>query len=348
MDLLRIIYLTANTLAVIAMLGTASIIVAHLVWARRDRKFRDERLRLSQDISRYLQSSEGGEGIVERMRRNPALAASLLAELIELIAGGQRERVLGLARAANVDRWLMKELTARKAVRRLSATEALGIFATPEAIVALGAALDDPDPDVQIAAALALANADAAPPPALLVRKLRTQRPYRPFMLRRLFTKLAPGHIDDMLEVALGHAASPLVRPYAIEAIGASGRLDMADRLTRLMSDPDPIIRATMLSAIAMLGHNPTPDVVAKALDDEAWEVRMQAILAARRLERSDLAPRIATLANDSAWWVRLRAREFLAATPGLEPAQAPSVVPEPDAQRALDRGPLVETQGAR
>jgi HEAT repeat protein len=341
MDLLRIIYLIANVLAAISMSGTILVIVVHIVRARRERRRQDERLRLSRDILRYLQNPVGDEAVVARMREDYGLAAGLVQELAELITGGQRLLLLTLARSADLDRWLIAELHAHRASRRLAAAEALGLFGSPAAVAALKHALDDRDNDVRIGAALALADLDALPPLATLMEKLALGRRYRPFMLRRLFATIVGKHLEELVAVAEGRLGAASARPYAIEAIGASGHLELADRLAALMSDADPTVRAAVLAAIATLGRSPVPDAVATGLADPASEVRAQAVLAARRLERFDLGARVAALANDDSWWVRLQASGCLAAfqEASVDRLRARGEVPAEETRRLAERG---------
>jgi HEAT repeat protein len=314
MDLLQFVYVLANTLAGIAILGAICVIGMRMVRGRNERRRKEQRSRLSRDIALSLQSADATDTTVGLMRRDRRLASELLQELAELISGGQRDQLIAQARAAGLERWLMNDLRSSKQERRLAAVETLGMFNSSEVIAALLGALEDRDPDVRISAALALVELDAAPPPPILVQKLNFKRQDRPLVLRRLFARIAPSHIDDMLAIAEGRLGTDVLRPFAIDAIGATGRLDLAERLAAIAGDADVTVRATVLRAIAALGRMPERDIVAAGLDDGAWEVRTQAIQAARRLDRLDLAPRIVELADDEVWWVRFRAGECLAA----------------------------------
>ncbi len=308
------IWYLAVSLAAAAIFGALVVIVARLLRMAMEARRNQQRRELLLELLTAIESNRAPPELIDKLRRHRWQAADLLAELAAIIRGASRERLFAVAREANLDVWLISQLKAWSRHKRRAAAELLGLFDQSEAIAALQEVLNDRDEDVRLTAALGLAERDQAPPIEILLSRLQAGTREHSLLLRRLFDSVAVKRPLDVLDVAEGRLGHPSLRPAAIDALGTSGRAELAGPIAAMARDPERNIRAAVLRALGALGLPTAGEVIAAGLRDEDWQVRVRAIDAARRLQLVDLVPDIAKLLDDEAWWVRFRAAEALAA----------------------------------
>jgi HEAT repeat protein len=337
---LELIILVATTFAGIALAGGLVTIVFCLVRNRIDAREQRQRSWLADGLRRVLETEIIPPSVVDAVGRNRQLAADLLDEMSDLVRSAGHGRVLHLARAAGLDRWLLGRLRSGNIEQRLAAASTLSLFDQPETIAALHDALHNREDEVRLAAALSLVDLGAAPPMTALVRLLVEERHQRSLILRVLFERLARRHWAEVFEVAAGRIGEPFLRPIAIRAIGVCGHGHLGEEITDFAHDLDPEVRAAAIEALGALGFAPGRDVIEVALRDAVPFVRVRAINAARRLQLTDLAPLVAKLSDDPNWWVQFRAGEALAALkgPGGRPRDIASARAKAPAQRKVRR----------
>ncbi len=308
------IWYLAVSLAGAAIVGALIVIVARLIRMAKDAHRSRRRGELLLELLAAIEAARTPPELIDKLRRHRRQAADLLAELSAIIRGASRERLFAVAREANLDVWLISQLKTWSRHKRRAAAELLGLFDEPGAIAALQEALKDTDDDVRLTAALGLAERDHAPPTEILLSRLQAGTQEHSLLLRRLFELIVIKRPHDVLAVAESRMGHPSLRPAAIDALGISGRAELADPIAAMAGDPERNVRASVLRALGALGHPAAAEVIAAGLRDEDWQVRVRAIDAARRIQLVDLVPGIAKLLDDEAWWVRFRAAETLAA----------------------------------
>ena len=314
MKLLMTIWYLAVSLAAAAIVVALVVIAARLIRMAMETRRKQRRGELLLELLTAIEADRTPPELIDELRRNRRQAADLLAELSAIIRGVSRERLFAVARDANLDVWLVSQLKAWSRHKRRAAAELLGLFDEPDATAALQEALKDTDEDVRLTAALGLAERNQEPPTEILLSRLQAGTREHSLLLRRLFELIVIERPDDVLAVAEGRIGHPSLRPAAIDALGASGRADLAGAIATMARDPERNVRASALRALGALGHPAAAEVIAEGLRDEDWQVRVRAIDAARRVRLVDLVPGIAKLLDDEAWWVRFRAAEALAA----------------------------------
>jgi HEAT repeat protein len=314
MDIFALIYVGGTALAAAAVTVVLLLILRRLLRMRWQIHIEAIRRGLLTGILAAIDSADPPATLIAGLRRHPAIARDLVAELSEIIRGDSRLRLVRLAREAGLDRWLQSQLRSRRAEARRLAAEQLRLFDDIETAVVLRDGLEDRDAEVRLNAALALAELGVAPPIDILVRRLEAGAQEHSLLLRRLFDRMVRWDANGVFAVACGQVGHPSLRPLAIEALGTTGWVEVAADLANLASDPDAGVRTAVLSALANLGHPAVGAIVGAGIDDSDWRVRAAAIDAARRIALFDLVPQIAARLEDEVWWVRFRAGVALAA----------------------------------
>jgi HEAT repeat protein len=242
----------------------------------------------------------------------PHVARDVFAELGEVIRGRSRERLVEIG--GGLAGWLQGQLAHGMPADRRLAAEVLRLFDNDATVAALHRALDDSEADVRLAAALALAELGHSPPLAVLVLRLHAGSREHSLLLRRLFRLIAAQQPTDVMRVAEGSLGPGELRPFAIDALAATGDGAWSGALRVLAFDPDPAVRTAAVTGLAALGQPDVADVLADVMNDPSWNVRAAAVDAARRLDLVELVPAIAQRLDDPVWWVAFRAADALAA----------------------------------
>jgi hypothetical protein len=332
----ELIVLVSTAFAAVALACGLAMILYCFVRNRLDEREGRWRSLLLTGFAGVLQTGAIPPALVDATRHHRRLAADVLDEMFDTLRSAGHTRLQELARAAELDRWLIGRLRSGNIELRLSAATTLSLFDRPETIAALTQTLQALDDEVSLAAALSLVDLGAAPPMTTMVRLLFEKRQQRSLRLRILFERIAGRSRDEVFEVAAGRVGEPFLRPIAIRALGVSGHAEDGERIVGFAGDPDPEVRAAAIEAIGALGYAPGRDAVASGLSDAVAFVRVRAVNAARRLELADLAPLVATLQDDANWWVQFRAREAFVALGGHKGRRSRSI---PAARRKTPAG---------
>ncbi|WP_158611020.1 HEAT repeat domain-containing protein [Aurantiacibacter spongiae] len=287
-------------LACLLALIVARLFSTHSADARREAR---------REILPLLLEDGGYAGQLRGMELD--VATALTMELAEMTAGSERSAMLARASALGVPGHLERQMHSRSAQTRLTAVETLALF--DECGRQARAALDDDNADVRLGAALAIARRDDAPPPAVMVEKLRVGSEERSLLLVSLMSDLAerdPGAVAAILfekdmpydaKVAATDALSRTGSEYApllaTMAAAASGESDLQPRIFR---------------ALGRTGHPAGRASILEGLHSDEWPVRASASEAAGRAVLVDAAERLGELLGDENWWVRFRAGEAL------------------------------------
>jgi len=312
MLLLILVYALAVGLVAIAVIAAVVLFVFRLfrsqLDARRDR-IRDSLVR---QMLVALEMPEPPNDLVAALKAHPRVAEDVLGELVELIRGVSRERMIAIAQAAELDVWLRSRLRSNWRAERRTAVEVMRLFSDPATIAALHSALDDRAEDIRLTAALSLADLGQMPKLRDLLLRLRIETTERSLLLRRIFFHALRDNIDDVQAVANGSLGVPSFRPYAVEALGLGGQLQLIPFLLSLVGDPDPNVRVAVMRALGSLAYPGAAPYLEAALEDASWEVRAEAVEAVRRTELVSLVPKLVQRLDDDVWWVRYRAGEAL------------------------------------
>jgi HEAT repeat protein len=313
MNLLMATWYLAVSLAAVAIVGAFIIIVARLIRMAIETRNNRWRAALLAELLAGIEVDRAPLELINSLQQHRRQAIELLVELTAIIRGATRERLLAVYKQANLNIWLAWRLRAWSRRERRVAAELLGLFDDPSTTAALQEALKDRDEDVRLTAALGLAERQEALPMNILLDRLQAGTREHSLLLRRMFELIALKRPGDVLEVAEGRVGHPSLRPTAIDALGNSGRAELAEAIAAMAQDPERNIRASVLRALGVLGHPASAKAIAAGLRDANWEVRVRAIDAVRRVQLVDLVPVVAELLDDEAWWVRFRAAEALA-----------------------------------
>lgn len=191
--------------------------------------------------------------------------------LLGKIRGEARQALVSVFEQRGAIDAARRELTARSAVRRARAAEALGNLGRADCVPALCALLEDPDPDVRVVVARALgriAEPEAAGP---LLDTLASDKPVPPQPVAHALIQIGPNGGPAVLS-ALGHPV-PLVRVTALDVLGLIGVSGAAGPAAGVLAgDPALEVRIAAAAALGKIGRRPAlaPLMAAVAADQPA------------------------------------------------------------------------------
>ena len=303
---LWLVSLVLSAIAIVIMLG---LIVARWVHGRTVAHRNSERSRLVP----LLLGTEPLSSEVVKEGRAGAILTDLSLELIELVRGEERERLVDRATQLGVPEVLGQRLVRGTTASRIAAAEALVHFHDDNSVQSLRAALDDRSPDVRLASAFALASLDAAPA-RLIIDKLGLGVRENSMLGLGLFKQLARTRPDEIREL-IAAPVPPQIKAAAIEAISSTGDYSLVPVLAQLAlaADPDAPELPGYLRALGRFAHPAGAEAIRRGLSSPTWFVRSAAAEAAGRVHLMEAAMDLTKLLSDDAWWVRFRAGEALA-----------------------------------
>jgi HEAT repeat protein len=293
----------------------ASLIVARLVRERSDRTRAADREAV---IAAYMAIMSGAGDATARLKpyqRRARLLAETLLELLALVRGAERDRLVSGLQGLHIDDRFRSRLSQGSQIGRLAAAEALEVFPGADTRRALSRLYRSVrDPELRIAAIRGLIEIGAAPSIDTVLRNLehrdQADSPLYGPVLRRLVAD-AP---DDALTAFGRTDFTPPACAALADALGASGDYRAVGLLMLHVSAPNPLVRAASVRALGMLGHPAAEVAITSAFLDRQWEVRSEACEAAGRIGVAKLVPLLVDRLADEEWWVRFRAAEALAA----------------------------------
>ena len=293
---------------VLCVIGAVALLVLLLARARANRSAAS----WTQARAAILPQLLDGPDQPQRLRGTELEVATMLtSELAEMTAGSERAAMLERASAMGVPALLEARLLSRSAQTRLSAVETLSLF--PQYGKRVERVLDDPNPDVRLGAALALAQRDDAPPPSLIVEKLRIGCEERSLLLVSMMRDLAEHDAGAVAGLLFEKDVPYEAKVAATDALAIVGPR-YAPLLAYMASDSagESDLQPRIYRALGRLGHPSGRDTILNGLKSEEWPVRASAAEAAGKSGLAEAADTLGELLADENWWVRFRAGEAL------------------------------------
>ncbi len=346
-----VIWTTSLVLAAGALAWMLWLILARLFRERAEvSRMRDRRL--IQQV--YLDIMNGSDDAVVRLRGlrgRAALMAEALLEVIGMVRGRERDRLISALKAATIDELFREQLFRGRAAERIAAAEALSIFAGDETTIALRRALTvAPSGELRVSLMRALLDVGTPPPIGLVLKDLKGRKATESLLYLPLIRALVAADPMSGLHAFGDEAVSPDARAILAEALGASGDFRALEPLLMAGRAPDVELRIAALRGLTVLGHPAAEPCVMQGLSDDVWMIRAAACEAAGRIGLRMAAHRLAELLGDPTWWVRFRAGEALAAmgVAGVEQLRTVAVAGDELSRRTAsmalaERGLVVE-----
>ncbi len=305
------LWLTSLLLSGAALLIMVALIVGRWIGSGRQRARLAERQRLLP----LLLTSGGQDDALDRSKLSSNLLADLATELIQLVRGEDRNKLVAAAVRAGVPRRLLLRLRSRSSRVRVGAAEALAEFRFHETKDALVGALRDGNEDVRLAAAMSLAAMREAPSAEQLVESLGIGRSESSLLTVGLFEEIAAVRPEEIRALIEDPHSPGWVKAAAIDSLSASGDYSLVPIITRLAieADPEAAELPRYLRSLGRFGHPAAARAVERGLHTEVPQVRAAACEAAGKIALVETAGRLAELLGDEDWWVRFRAGEALA-----------------------------------
>lgn len=297
-------------LAGVALLIMCGLIVVRLLTRRRDGALAAGR----RSLLPLLLGDASDETVLAAVRKGSPILSDLAVELIELVRGEERDRLVATATRLGVTDHLRRTLARAPVRARMVAAETLARFPDPATTDALEAALEDKSADVRLAAALSLASSDRAPEVSRLIDLLGLGTGEQSMLIVALFQEISrtrPGEIRALIDDL---ACPPPVKAAAIEALAASGDYSLVPSIVELALAADPADEELprYLRALGAFQHPAAAPAIVRCLGAPTWWVRSAAAEAAGRVGLIETAYTLLGLLDDPDWWVRFRAGEAL------------------------------------
>lgn len=323
MNMLIILWWTAVVLAVTAIVWMIGLIIARHFRTLADARYAAERKTVDKAIVSLL---SGGTATREELvpnPRKPHAVAEALAEVIGLVRGADRERLLTGLRDLSIDSAIRRGARRGALATRLICIEALVSFPDIKTDMLMRDITTDPqvDHECRLAAVRTLAEMGAE----LSISRLLDSMIYDGLVASgpvvELLHLMARRWPKDLVASMRRVDLTPQVRPLIVEALGETGDYSVIAHLIDAAGEDDFEVRAAAVRAMGKLAHPAAEPALAKALADEAWPVRALAADAIGRAGLVSLIDPLSTALEDPIWWVRHRAAGGLSklGPPGLE-----------------------------
>lgn len=312
---LALIWTTSVVLAAVALIWMSCLIVARVLREREEARRRHD-LRLVQQVFFDIMNGEGDAvGRLQGVKHRARLMAESLLEVIALVRGGERERLISALAAFGVDDVFCRRLSRGSVAGRIASAEALSIFPGEHTRAALRRAVGRArEGELRVSLMRSLIEIDA--PPAL--REVLADISGRKASDSLLYLPLAARLVADDPMTALRAFGDPQVtgeaRVILAEALGASGDYRVLRPLCIAAGAPDTELRIAAIRALGALGHPAAEPTILAGFQDRIWVVRSASCEAAGRIGLHAAMPWLEKQLDDPVWWVRFRAGEALAA----------------------------------
>lgn len=315
MSELLLIWSVSIALAAAALAWMVGLILARLQRERAERRREDDRRLIQQGYLDIMNGSGDAVGRLRSVRGRARLMAESLLEVVALVRGEERERLISALHAFHVDDVFRRRLFRGSVAGRLAAAEALSIFPGEEAVVALRQALAQARPaELRVGLIRSLIDLSAAPELEEVLADLAGRRASESLLYLPVIGQLVSERPMAALQAFGDIGVSGEARVILAEALGASGDYRALEPLCIAARAPDIELRIAAIRGLAALGHPAAEATIVSALADEVWMVRSAACEAAGRVGLRSAIPDLAAQLEDPVWWVRFRAGEALAA----------------------------------
>lgn len=313
MNLLLFLWWSSLLLAGIALVWMAGLIIARLFRENSEARRKADRQMLSKAC---LDIMAGADDAVESLRpfqHRSRLLAETLLEVLGLVRGVERDRLITSLVKAGVDQRLRSRLTRGSRTGRLAAVEALSAFPSDETRFHLRR-LQQTSGDAELRIATVRTRIEIGDPPRArdLIADLSGRSDKDSLLYAPVLRQLAIDAPDDALAGLSIPDLGVAARALMIDAVGAGGDYRALPTLSLMATAGEPVLRMAAVRALGSLGHPDAADTIAEALKDEAWDVRAEAAVAGGKIGTPALTPRLVALLDDPVWWVRFRAADAL------------------------------------
>lgn len=255
----------------------------------------------------------GGLDALYPHRRRTSLMVEALLNVLDVVRGGERERLIDNLRAFGFDRMLLIQARRGGQTSRLAAIEALAAFPGQDTEAALRRATGRPGAELRLAAVKSLLSIGARVDLSSLVAEMQRRRDPWSGSLTDTF-KLLAEHQPGDCAAAFARTDLPIsVRVMLAEALGDSGDYTSLPVLSEAAMGDSPRTRAASIRALGRLMHPASEPVLARGAVDEDWRVRAASAIAIGDAGLTTLIPRLTVQLSDAIWWVRFQAAEALA-----------------------------------
>lgn len=315
MSLLALLWESSLAMTLAAVAWMFGLIIARLLRERSDARRAADQTRVRTAFLDILGGDLEALMRLKPYRRRARLMAEAVLDVLGLIRGAERERLIEVLGGMGVADRLRTRLDRGSKAGRIASAEALSAFPESATVDVLHSALQRTrDDDLRVAILISLLDLDAAPPLNALLddvaaRGLQDSLLYEPVIRRA--AEAAPAEAVDAFMLS---TAPAVTRAVLADALGAAGDYRAVEPLMQSAAMPELEVRIASLRALGVLGHPAAGLAIMTAMKDEIWEVRSAACEAIGRIGLIEAAPLLVQALSDPAWWVRFRAGEALAA----------------------------------
>lgn len=334
---LMFLWWTSIVMAAAALAWMVALIVARLLRDRREARRAEDRRRVQQAFLDVMAGSGDAIGPVRGIARRARLTAEALLDVLALVRGAERERLISALAGFGIDDRFRWRLTRGSEAGRIAAAEALSIFPDERNRVALREALGRArTAGLRVALMRSLIDLGAPVDLREVVGDLGRRRGAESLLYLPLIARLVGDDPEAALRLFADADLPGQGRVVLAEALGRSGDFRAIEPLALTAFAPDVELRIASIRGLAALGHPAAEASVTAGLSDPAWTVRSAACEAAGRIGLRSTIPLLSEHLGDPVWWVRFRAGEALAAlgATGRDELRSAAVAGGPLAQR--------------
>ena len=318
---LEAIWIVSLALAGISMLFMIALIGRRVFIDRANVRRAARRAELQVLLIAAIDSEGGGALPTVASRGDQRILAEIGRELVDLVRGEDRARLLTAMEENGVVETVLADVTARSARRREMAVSNLAPFDRDDVRSALMDVLRrDPVPAVRMSAAFALAEWGSSPPLSIIAEALGGLEHAGSLRLRALLALIAASSPLELVDLMRADPGAPVLAA-ALHALGQSGTLGAIDLIIEAASHADVTVRTEAFRALAQLGHPDAERAIPGGLADTAWQVRGQAAQCAGQIGLASAVPALEAALSDPQWWVRFQVSDALTklGAPGME-----------------------------
>lgn len=314
MALLTALWAGALLLSAGAVAWMSALMVLRLAHHARAERRRADRGRVEASLVALLQGRCDLDRDLRPYSRRARLMAETLLDFLGIVAGHDRQIVLGALESLELPRTLRARLDRGSLAGRLVSLEALAAFPGPETDAALRRAADTGPPAVRLAALKSLHEMSRELPLGRVLRELETGG-LRPSAVVGELVRTLVADAPHSAAGELGNGLLPeAVQVLIIDGLASAGDYGVAPTLIRVAgASPQAQVRAAALAALGKLMHPAAEPAVRAGLADPSWEVRAAAAEAAGSAHLDSLAGPLSTALADPVWRVRFTAASALA-----------------------------------
>jgi HEAT repeat protein len=309
---LHLIWLSSWVLAAGSAVGMGCLVAGRLWRTRADARRRRARASVTEAYLGVMAGRAEGLARLGRRRADPSLLAAALLEVLAIVRGGDRDRLVEALGAWGLDRRLRSHLDRGPIHDRLATVEALGVFPDAPNESALRAVLAHGVPALRLAAAKSLLQMNAPIDVVAFVHLVEERRDPRSAALADVFRLLAERQPDECAGLLLDPGVAEPLRVMLAEALGASSDYAVLPIVEAAALEGASAVRAAALKTLGRLMHPAAERAVARGIADGDPQVRAAAAAAAGAAGLVRLTPALADCLQDSVWTVRFQAAEAL------------------------------------